>query len=196
GEDPWMSAVLIMAGIINGENNRSMLGEHLLEEFSNWFKVILASNVADIRALDSPVGNAPINSVFRADRTCTGCSADHLGTDYAVPIGTSVVATASGKVVRAYVSATFGNTVIVDHGPSSSGNGNVYTLYAHGDKLVVREGQEVAIGQEILISGNSGNSTGPHLHYEVIQTVSKPTESGFYGKSNERYSPTDLKKLL
>ncbi|MDP1932507.1 MAG: hypothetical protein Q8L60_13725, partial [Gammaproteobacteria bacterium] len=47
GEDPWMSAVLIMAGIINGENNRSMLGEHLLEEFSEWFKVILALNVAD-----------------------------------------------------------------------------------------------------------------------------------------------------
>ncbi|MDP1932163.1 MAG: DUF4329 domain-containing protein, partial [Gammaproteobacteria bacterium] len=52
GEDPWMSAVLIMAGIINGENNRSMLGEHLLEEFSNWFKVILASNVADAENIE------------------------------------------------------------------------------------------------------------------------------------------------
>ncbi|MDP2347680.1 MAG: hypothetical protein Q8N34_08135, partial [Gammaproteobacteria bacterium] len=47
GEDPWMSAVLIMAGIINGENNRSMLGEHLLEQFSDWFSHVLVSAVAD-----------------------------------------------------------------------------------------------------------------------------------------------------
>ena len=148
------------------------------------------------KALDSPVGNAPVSSAFRANRTCNPCSADHPGTDYAVPVGTDVVVTADGKVVRAYTSSTYGKTVIVDHGAAASGKGNVYTLYAHADALSVSQNQKVTMGQSILTSGNAGNSTGPHLHYEVIQTTSTPFQKGFFGNVNERYAPTDLKNLL
>jgi murein DD-endopeptidase MepM/ murein hydrolase activator NlpD len=149
-----------------------------------------------VSALDSPVGNAPVSSPFRANRTCNPCSADHPGTDYAVPVGTTVVATADGTVIRAYRSRTFGNTVIIDHGPAASGSGNVYTLYAHGDSLTVNQGQSVTLGQSILTSGNTGNSTGPHLHYEVIQTSSTPFQRSFFGNVNERFAPVDLKNLI
>ncbi|MDP1931682.1 MAG: hypothetical protein Q8L60_09520, partial [Gammaproteobacteria bacterium] len=68
GEDPWMSAVLIMAGIINGENNRSMLGEHLLEEFSEVFSMLLASNVAEASRVECEiicgVGDAVVTWIF------------------------------------------------------------------------------------------------------------------------------------
>jgi murein DD-endopeptidase MepM/ murein hydrolase activator NlpD len=74
----------------------------------------------------------------------------HKGTDYPVPIGTKVVATAAGKVVNAVFSTTHGNRVIIDHGPSKTGEGNVYTLYAHGSKILVKEGQSVKAGEEIM----------------------------------------------
>jgi RHS repeat-associated protein len=176
-----------------------VVGDRESMRSSEWFRVSHALFVAgahEVKALDSPVGNAPISSPFGASRNCTVCSKDHPGTDYAVPVGTDVSVTASGTVVRAYPSSTYGNTVIVDHGSAASGKGNIYTLYAHGHSLLVSQGQWVTIGQTILISGKSGNSTGPHLHYEVIQTTSDPFQKRFYGNSNERHAPTDLKDLL
>ncbi len=147
--------------------------------------------------LDSPVGNARVSSAFKSTRTCENCSNTHGGTDYAVSIGTRVLATASGKVAKAYSSRTYGNTVIVDHGPSVDGNGNVYTLYAHGNSIPVKTGQFVGGGDLVLISGNTGrNTTGPHLHYEVIVTKYTPFESGFFGNLNLRHAPADLKHFL
>lgn len=148
------------------------------------------------KTLDSPVGNARISSLFKANRTCPGCSPVHGGTDYAVPVGTDVVATADGVVVRSYTSASFGETVILDHGAGATGGGNVFTLYAHGDVRSVSVGDQVGVGQVIMTSGNSGRSTGPHLHYEVIKTQASPTSSLFYRNLGQRYAPQDLKLLL
>ena len=147
--------------------------------------------------LNSPVGDAPISSEFKSHRTCVGCSQTHGGTDYSVPIGTSVVATAPGTVGRSYYSKTYGNTVIVNHGASPHGGGNVYTLYGHGNSLQVQQGQTIGTGDLLIYSGNTGSrTTGPHLHYEVIVTPYTPFQSGFFGNLNIRYGPGELGYFL
>lgn len=89
-------------------------------------------------------------------------SADrHLGLDFAVKNGTPVAATASGVVTFAGWDDTFGNLVIIDHG-----NG-FETCYGHNGKLLVEEGQNVLKGDIIALSGNTGRSSAPHLHYEI-----------------------------
>jgi len=75
--------------------------------------------------------------------------------------GANIVASASGTVIQATSHYSYGNYVIVDHG------GGYSTLYAHASKLLVSIGQQVHQGQNIALVGSTGNSTGPHLHYEV-----------------------------
>lgn len=87
----------------------------------------------------------------------------HTGIDFAGPIGVPVYATGNGVVVEANFSFFgYGNQVVVDHGFGYK------TRYAHLHKMNVQVGQEVVRGQQIGTLGNSGRSTGPHLHYEVI----------------------------
>ncbi|SHI90682.1 M23 family metallopeptidase [Propionispora hippei] len=85
----------------------------------------------------------------------------HQGLDIAVGTGTPVVATADGKVVQSGWAGGYGNLVKIDHG-----NG-LETLYGHNDKVAVTVGQEVKKGQIISYAGSTGNSTGPHVHYEI-----------------------------
>jgi murein DD-endopeptidase MepM/ murein hydrolase activator NlpD len=85
----------------------------------------------------------------------------HAGQDIAVPIGTPVRAAKAGTVTFAGTASGYGTAVYLDHG-----RGQV-TRYAHLSRLLVRRGQQVALGEQIALSGNSGNSTGPHLHFEV-----------------------------
>lgn len=85
----------------------------------------------------------------------------HKGIDVAVAYGTDVFAAAKGKVIFAGVKGGYGNCVIVSHG-----NG-LATLYAHLSDILVEANDEVKVQQVIAKSGNSGRSTGPHLHYEV-----------------------------
>lgn len=88
-------------------------------------------------------------------------STDHKGLDVGYPIGTKIRACESGKVITAGWIGGYGKCVIVDHG-----NGMV-TLYAHMSKTHCMKGQKVLRGQVIGEVGNTGNSTGPHLHLEV-----------------------------
>jgi len=85
----------------------------------------------------------------------------HEGIDLAVGNGTSVVAAAAGTVIVAGWLGGYGNLVVVDHG-----NG-VSTAYGHNTSVTVGYGQSVAQGQLIAYSGNTGHSTGPHVHFEV-----------------------------
>ncbi len=91
----------------------------------------------------------------------TGKNAMHEGVDFVVPEGTSVYASAGGVVDYADEHPQYGNMVEIDHG-----NG-VITRYAHNSKLLVRVGQMVRRGQKIALSGSTGRSTGPHVHFEV-----------------------------
>ena len=85
----------------------------------------------------------------------------HAGTDFGVDEGTPVHAADGGVVVEAGWISGYGYTVIIDHGNGMS------TLYAHNSDVAVSPGQTVSKGQVVSYSGNTGGSTGPHLHFEV-----------------------------
>ncbi|MEU0087059.1 M23 family metallopeptidase [Streptomyces sp. NPDC006274] len=96
-------------------------------------------------------------------------SAKHSGQDFAVPIGTPVKAAGAGTVVKAGPNGggdgpAYGNAVVVKH------NNGKYSQYAHLSKINVKIGSKVKAGQTIAKSGNSGNSSGPHLHFEIRTT--------------------------
>lgn len=91
----------------------------------------------------------------------TGQRGFHTGIDLASPSGTPIKASKSGVVVYSGWQGGYGRVVIIDHG------GGYRTLYAHCSKLLVSEGQKVARGETVSLVGSTGNSTGPHLHFEV-----------------------------
>ncbi len=94
-------------------------------------------------------------------RLTQGAHPGHTALDLAVPQGTPVQSTMDGRVVFAGWNAQgYGNLVIVENGPYR-------TYYAHLSQIPVAPGQQVQAGQVVGLSGNTGNSTGPHLHYEV-----------------------------
>ncbi|BAS29453.1 peptidase M23 [Limnochorda pilosa] len=95
------------------------------------------------------------------DHPLTGQREHHDGVDIATNRGTPVVAAAAGKVVRSGWIEGYGYAIELDHGFG------VRTLYGHNDRLLVKRGQTVAKGERIALVGNTGVSTGPHLHYEV-----------------------------
>jgi murein DD-endopeptidase MepM/ murein hydrolase activator NlpD len=85
----------------------------------------------------------------------------HPGLDIACAKGTPVLATGSGEVSFAGVDDAYGNMVVIKHNDSTS------TAYGHNDSLLVRQGDRVVVGSRIALSGNTGKSTAPHLHYEI-----------------------------
>ncbi|HZK02263.1 MAG TPA: peptidoglycan DD-metalloendopeptidase family protein [Anaerovoracaceae bacterium] len=85
----------------------------------------------------------------------------HTGLDIGVASGSQVVAANDGKVIKAAWNNSYGYMVMIDHG------GGIVTLYAHNSQLKVKTGDIVVRGQTIALSGNTGASTGPHLHFEV-----------------------------
>ena len=107
----------------------------------------------------------------------------HQGMDFTAPTGTEVFATGNAKVEFAGWKQGYGNTVILDNGYGYN------TLYAHLYKTLVRKGQKVRRSDIIALVGNTGKSTGPHLHYEV-RLNDKPVDPRnyyFYDLSPEEY---------
>ncbi|MFD9338677.1 M23 family metallopeptidase [Streptomyces sp. NPDC060028] len=93
----------------------------------------------------------------------------HSGQDFAVPTGTPVGAASAGTVVKAGPNGggdgpAYGNAIVIKHA------NNTYSQYAHLSKIQVKIGQKVSKGQRIALSGNTGNSSGPHLHFEIRTT--------------------------
>lgn len=91
----------------------------------------------------------------------TGMVRPHEGTDFAVPVGTPVLATGDGVVQKATSHPLAGTYIVIKHGRTLS------TRYLHLSKLLVKTGQRVKMGDKIGLSGNTGRSTGAHLHYEL-----------------------------
>lgn len=85
----------------------------------------------------------------------------HKGVDWACPVGTTVYASCGGRVIQASYSGGYGNNVVISH-PDGR-----LTRYAHNSKLLVSVGQTVEQGEAIAQSGNTGRSTGPHVHFEL-----------------------------
>ncbi|HEY9744662.1 MAG TPA: M23 family metallopeptidase [Oculatellaceae cyanobacterium] len=146
-DEPWVTE----------ENPDGMFVPHV-DDFSTSEKGIdLNPPGKKVLKLLQPVQNALISSGFglRWGRP-------HQGIDMAAPLGTAIVAAEAGKVVYSGWKSGYGNFVAVDHGHGYR------THYAHCSKLLVNVGQTVQKGQLIARVGNTGNSTGPHLHFEVV----------------------------
>lgn len=103
---------------------------------------------------------APITSRYGKREATKIISANHLGIDIGVVVGTSIVAAMDGKVSVVSTKGDYGTHVKIV-------NKDVTTIYAHCSKILVREGATVKKGQKIALSGNTGNTTGPHLHFEI-----------------------------
>lgn len=108
----------------------------------------------------------------------TGKWERHLGMDIAVPSNSTIVAANAGTVIKAGWNNSYGWMVMIDHG------GGLVTLYAHNNKLLVSTGDVVYRGQQISLSGSTGDSTGPHLHFEVRVNgkVTDPSAYVTYGR--------------
>ncbi|MDR7342733.1 murein DD-endopeptidase [Pantoea alhagi] len=119
----------------------------------------------------------------------TGRIAPHRGVDFAVPIGTPVLAVGDGEVVQAKRSSGAGNYIAIRHGRQ------YMTRYMHMKKLLVKPGDKVKRGDRIGLSGNTGRSTGPHLHYEIWinnqavnpLTAKLPRTEGLTGKDRSEF---------
>lgn len=105
-----------------------------------------------------------VSSHFNPNRRhpITGRISPHNGTDFAAPVGTPVLATADGVVTRVRNHPYAGIYVEIEHA-----GGSFKTRYLHLSRAQVNRGQRVKSGQQIALSGNTGRSTGPHIHYEV-----------------------------
>ena len=106
-----------------------------------------------------PVSSGRITSYFGDTRD--GGSRSHAGIDIAVPVGTDVYSIAPGVVSNTGYTSARGNYITVDHGSGVS------SLYEHLSGYAATIGQNVAAGDLIAKSGNSGQGTGPHLHFEI-----------------------------
>ncbi|WP_034915398.1 MULTISPECIES: murein DD-endopeptidase MepM [Erwinia] len=119
----------------------------------------------------------------------TGRIAPHKGVDFAVPVGTPVLAIGDGEVIVSKRSGAAGNYVAIRHGRQ------YMTRYMHLKTLLVKPGQKVKRGDRIALTGNTGRSTGPHLHYEVWinnqavnpLTAKLPRMEGLTGKDRSSY---------
>ncbi|WP_217142202.1 M23 family metallopeptidase [Streptomyces sp. AC627_RSS907] len=114
------------------------------------------------RSWVAPVENYELSAPF--GRSGTRWANRHTGQDFAVPVGTPVRSVGTGRVVKVSCGGAFGIQVVVRH------TGGYATQYAHLAALAVGQGDRVAPGQWIGQSGSTGNSTGPHLHFEVRAT--------------------------
>lgn len=132
------------------------------ENFESVFSALLDQK----QRLDHTPSIYPVNGVLmrgfgvKSD-PFTGTMRQHHGLDLAAPIGTPIYAPAAGKVILRERQTQYGNTIVIDHGYG------VETLYGHMSKFAAKLGQSVRRGDIIGYVGNTGYSTGPHLHYEV-----------------------------
>lgn len=120
-----------------------------------------ANNLKASYSFAKPLSNYQISSGFGArESEYQNVTGYHTGIDLAVEKGTVITASLEGIVELASSEGDYGKHIKIRCN-------NVTTLYAHCSKLLVKEGQIVAQGQPIALSGSTGNSTGPHLHFEI-----------------------------
>ena len=133
----------------------------------------LLSDSAQLASLTYPKpSSARISSSFSPARVnpVSGKTSPHNGIDYSMPMNTKIISVISGTVTKAEYNKTMGYYVEV------TGNAGVKTRYLHLNKILVIKDQRVRQGSSIALSGNSGRSSGPHLHYELLMN-DKPINS-------------------
>lgn len=116
-----------------------------------------------------PVGGMITSRVGMRIDPVDGTWRHHNGIDIAIPTGTPVKPVAPGVVVYSGSRSGYGNTVVVEH------DNGIITLYAHNSRILVAEGQPVTSESTLALSGSTGRSTGPHLHFEAWQAGTNVT---------------------
>ena len=125
-----------------------------------------------------PVSASPISQLYHTT---------HHGIDLSMPVGTSIAAAASGEIIRTdFDHPIYGQVIVIDHGEG------IITIYAHLSFIQVMEGYIVLQGEEIGLSGNTGRSTRPHLHFELRQNGQYLNPCHFWVEGcNERQGTND-----
>jgi murein DD-endopeptidase MepM/ murein hydrolase activator NlpD len=146
-----------------------LLEKEIYVQAKSYDEVVEMAKTQEVRMANIPAIQPVMNKDLKRVASGYGMRVDpiyhvrkfHRGMDFSAPIGTEVFATGNAKVVFSGWKRGYGNTVILDHGFGYQ------TVYAHLYKSLVRKGQKVRRSDVIALVGNSGKSTGPHLHYEV-----------------------------
>lgn len=168
-----------------------MLAKEIYTQAKSYDEILAMSKTQEIRMENIPAIQPVMNKDLKRVASGYGMRIDpvyhvrrfHQGMDFTAPTGTEVFATGNAKVKFAGWKQGYGNTVILDHGFGYE------TLYAHLYKSLVRKGQKVRRSDIIALVGNTGKSTGPHLHYEV-RLNGRPVDPRnyyFYDLSPEEY---------
>ena len=168
-----------------------MLEKELYVQAKSYDEIVEQTKTNEIRMEHIPAIQPVMNKDLKRVASGYGMRIDpvyhvrrfHQGMDFTAPTGTEVFATGNAKVEFAGWKQGYGNTVILDHGYGYK------TLYAHLYKTLVRKGQKVRRSDVIALVGNTGKSTGPHLHYEVRLNgkAIDPRNYYFYDLSPEEY---------
>lgn len=166
-------SVLLSREILNGQRKQSrLLGVHLLTNGKNYY-AFRAENGryydSEANGLEQGFLRYPTVKSFRVSSSfslrrinpVTGRPAPHQGVDFSMPIGTPILAVSDGEIVVAKYIRAAGNFIAIRHARQYT------TRYMHLYKLLVKPGQKVKRGERIALSGNTGRTTGPHLHYEL-----------------------------
>ncbi|WP_371543686.1 LysM peptidoglycan-binding domain-containing M23 family metallopeptidase [Streptomyces sp. NBC_00554] len=122
-----------------------------------------ATDTASSSGYTLPVEGATVGTAYKTAGSMWS-SGYHTGVDFVVPTGTTIKSIAAGTVVSAGWGGAYGNQVVIQHADGQ------YSQYAHMSSLSVSAGQTVTEGQQIGLSGATGNVTGPHLHFEIRTT--------------------------
>lgn len=168
-----------------------MLEKELYVQAKSYDEILEMAKTQEIRMENIPAIQPVLNKDLKRIASGYGMRIDpvyhvrkfHQGMDFTAPTGTEVFATGNAKVKFSGWKQGYGNTVILDHGFGYE------TLYAHLYKSLVRKGQKVRRSDIIALVGNTGKSTGPHLHYEV-RLNGRPVDPRnyyFYDLSPEEY---------
>lgn len=152
------------AVLVTRRNDSELERETLYEEilFEPVAKVIEIGTIIPPSYIKPISGGRLTSSFGRRNAPTAGASTNHKGVDWATPVGTAVCASSAGTVVRAGWGSGYGYVVYINH-PNGT-----QTRYGHLSKIYVSVGQYVNQGDIIAASGNTGRSTGPHLHFEIL----------------------------
>ena len=168
-----------------------VLEKELYVQTKSFDEIIEMAKTREVRMENIPAIQPVLNKDLKRVASGYGVRIDpvyhvrkfHQGMDFTAPTGTEVFATGNAKVIFTGWKQGYGNTIILDHGFGYK------TVYAHLYKSLVRKGQKVKRYDIIALVGNTGKSTGPHLHYEVRlnERAVDPRNYYFYDLSPEEY---------
>ncbi len=146
---------------------------------------VYAANTGNIKELSSAAGAisfcSPLDSAYISSRygyrtnPVSGVYRLHGGLDLACGEGSPIYAAMGGTVTTARFSESYGNYIIIDH------DNGYQTLYAHCSRLLSEKGEKVTQGDVIALVGSTGNSTGPHLHIEVLLDGERIDPEQYFG---------------